>query len=109
MFIYFEKESKQVKGREREGDTESKAVSMLELQHRAQHGAETHELRDHDLRRSQTLNGLSRPSAPFKLSLLKTSCTRVSSQRSFQNPSPIQGEPRGVSRQVKEQRCNKSI
>ena len=40
--------------RGREGDTEeSKASSRLSCQHRAQRGARTHKLRDHDLSQSQ--------------------------------------------------------
>ena len=50
-----------------EGDTESEAGSRLQAlscQHRARHGARTHEPRHHDLSGSRTLNRLSRPGAP---------------------------------------------
>ena len=46
-------------GGEREGDTESEAVSRLCA--RAQCRARTHGLRDHDLNQSRMLNRLSHP------------------------------------------------
>ena len=51
---------------QREGDTESEAG----CQHRARHGTWTHELWDHDLSWSQTLNRLSHTGAPVWLFLL---------------------------------------
>ena len=39
-------------------------LQALSCQHRARHGARTHELWDHDLSRSWTLNRLSHPGAP---------------------------------------------
>ena len=66
MLIYFwERDNVSRGGAEREGDTESEAGSRpaLSCQHRAQCGAWTHELRDHDLSWSQTLNQLSHPGA----------------------------------------------
>ena len=45
---------------ERERETQIRSrLQALSFQHRAQHGAQTHELRDHDLSRSQMLNWLS--------------------------------------------------
>ena len=52
-------------GAEREGDTESKdRLQTLSWQHQAQCGAQTHELRDHDLSQSRMCNRLSHPGAP---------------------------------------------
>ena len=65
MFIYFwERERTHARtsggGAERERETESKALSY---QHRARHGAQTHEQWDHDLSRSGTLNHPGTPKA----------------------------------------------
>ena len=69
LIFIFERQRQNVSGlgaereAEREGDTESEAGSRLwaSSQHRAWCGARTHELWDHDLSRSQTLNWLSYP------------------------------------------------
>ena len=63
LFILRERVSMRVgKGqRERERQNPKQALSC---QHRARHGAQTHEPRDRDLSRSQTLNRLSHPGAP---------------------------------------------
>ena len=58
------------RGREREGTEDLKKA--LRRQHRARRGARTHELRDHDLSRSQTLNRLSLAGAPVSDFLLKS-------------------------------------
>ena len=71
MFI-FETESKRVReGRERGRHRIQSRLQALNRQHRARRGARTHELRDHDLSRSWTLNQLSHPGAPFFLLFLK--------------------------------------
>ena len=57
MFIYFrdrERQSTSWGGAERERETEDLKRS-LSCQHRAQCGAQTHELEDHDLSQSQML------------------------------------------------------
>ena len=66
MFILFlrEKERAGEGHRERETDDPKRAPPC---QHRARCGAYTHELRDHDLSRRQTLNRLSHPGAPLFL------------------------------------------
>ena len=53
-------------GAEREGDRIWSRLQALSCQHRARCGAQTHELWDHDLGQSQTLNQLSHPGAPSK-------------------------------------------
>ena len=50
-------------GAEREGNTESEASSRL-ASTEPNAGFQTHELQDHDLSRSWTLNRLSHPGAP---------------------------------------------
>ena len=50
------------RGAERERETQN-PKDAPDCQHRAGHGARTHELRDRDLSRSQTLNPLSPPGA----------------------------------------------
>ena len=92
MFIYFwERPSMSGGGAEREGDTDSKAGSGLSCQHTAQRGARTHELWDHDLSRSQTLNWLSHPGAPeWSLSKNKQTTTTLQNEIIYlDNPIPI--------------------
>ena len=65
-FIYFwlkETEHKR-KCRERGRHRVQSRLQALSCQHRAQCGARTHRLQDHDLSRSRTLNRLSHPGAP---------------------------------------------
>ena len=64
MFI-FETECEWVRGREGGRHRIQSGLQALSCQRRAQHGARTHELRDHDLSRSRTLNRLSHPGAPI--------------------------------------------
>ena len=67
MFIYFwdrERKSMRGGGAEREGDRIPSRFQALSCQHTAQRGARTHELWDHDLSQSRTLNRLSHPGAP---------------------------------------------
>ena len=52
-------------GRERGRHRIWSRLEALSCQHRAWHGARTHELWDHDLSRSQTPNLLSHPGAPL--------------------------------------------
>ena len=60
MFIYF-----WVGEGQRERETQNpKQLQALSCQHRARHGAWTHDLQNHDLSRSRTLNPLSHPGAP---------------------------------------------
>ena len=52
-------------GAERDRDTESEGGSRLQaVSTKPDGGAQTHELQDHDLSRSWTLNQLSHPGAP---------------------------------------------
>ena len=52
--------------REREGETQNlKTGSRLSCQHRARHGARTHEPWDHDPSQSQMLHRLSHPGTPL--------------------------------------------
>ena len=60
----FLRQCKQGRGRERGRHRIQSKLQALNCQHRAWHGAWTHELWDHDLSRSQTLNRLSHPGAP---------------------------------------------
>ena len=64
MFIYFwERQRQNVSGLgQRQREAQLQAPSC---QHRARRGARTHELVDHDLSGSQTLNRLSHPGAPL--------------------------------------------
>ena len=50
--------------RERERPRIQSRLPALSCQHRARRGAQTHELRDHNLGQSQSLNQLSHPGAP---------------------------------------------
>ena len=65
MFILRERENKWGRSREREKE---------HCQHRVQCGARTHELWDHDLNRSQTLDWVSHPGAPRKRILSRFHC-----------------------------------
>ena len=58
-----ETEREQGRNRERRRHRIRSRLQVLSCQHRARHGARTHELRDHDLSRSRTLNRLSHPGA----------------------------------------------
>ena len=62
LFILRETEHKQGRGRDKREKENPKQAPCC--QHRAQHGAWTHKLRDHDLSRNQELNGLSHPGDP---------------------------------------------
>ena len=57
-------EHEQVKGRERHRHRFRSRLQALSCQHRARRGAQTHQLRDHDLSRSWLPNRLSHPGAP---------------------------------------------
>ena len=66
-FIYFwdrERQSMNGGGSERGKHRIWNRLQALSCQHRARRRAQTHELRDHDLSRSQPLNRLSHPGAP---------------------------------------------
>ena len=84
MFIYFwerdrETEHEWGRGRERGRHRIRSRLEALSCQHRAWHGARTHELWDHDLSRSQTLKQLSHPGAPvfnyFRFHIQVRSCS----------------------------------
>ena len=67
IFIYFwEKDIQREWGRDRERGRHGirSRLQALSCQHRAWHGARTHELWDHDLSRSWTLNQLTNLGAP---------------------------------------------
>ena len=73
FFIYFctliyfwetETECEWGRGRERGRHRTQSRLQALSCQHRAWHGARTHEPWDHDLSRSWTLNRLSHPGTP---------------------------------------------
>ena len=66
-----ETKCKHGRGRERGRHRIRSRLQALSCQHRARHGARTHEPWDHDLSRSQTLNRLSHPGAPPTESFLK--------------------------------------
>ena len=78
MFIYLserERESpskgcRQGRGRERGRHRIQSRLQALSCQHRAPHGARTHEPRDHDLSWSRALNWLSHPGTPTLCSLI---------------------------------------
>ena len=73
MFIYFwERETEHEWGRRRERRKHRiwSRLQALSCQYRAQYGAQTYELGNHDLRWSQTLNQLSHRGAPI-FTLLK--------------------------------------
>ena len=53
------------RGRDRRRHRIASRLQALRCQHRGQHGARTHEQRDHGLSRSQPLNRLSHPGAPL--------------------------------------------
>ena len=55
------------RGRERGTQNPKRAPSPELSAHRARHGAQTHEPRDHDPSRSRTLNLLSHPGAPHTI------------------------------------------
>ena len=82
MFIYFLWRERYIvragKG-ERETHTLNRSrLQALSCQHRARHGAQTHEPQDHDLSQSQTLNRQSHPSAAtIILSLMDTCLSMV--------------------------------
>ena len=59
-----ETEREQGRGRERRRHRVRSRLQAPSCQHRARRGARTHELRDHDLSGSRTLNRLSHPGAP---------------------------------------------
>ena len=66
--VYFwerERQSASRGGAEREGETVWSKLQALSCQHRAQHGAWTHKLWDHELSGSQEPNRLSHPGAPL--------------------------------------------
>ena len=52
-------------GAERGSHRIQSTQQAVSCQHRALHGAQTHKLRDHGLKRSQMLNQLSHPGAPL--------------------------------------------
>ena len=68
MFYLFlgqrETEHERGRGRERGRHRIGNRLQVPSCQHRARHGAQTHELWDHDLSWSQPLNWLSHPGAP---------------------------------------------
>ena len=65
MFIFWERGRLQAgKGRERGRDRIGSRLQALSCQHRASHGAWTHEPWDQDLSRSWRLNWLSHPGTP---------------------------------------------
>ena len=68
-FIHFwrDRQSMSGKGAERGRHRIQSRLQALSCQHRARRGARTHELWDHDLSRSWTLNRLSYPDTPLYL------------------------------------------
>ena len=72
MFLFnFERERERERESERMGEGQRERetriwsrLQALSCQHRAQHGAQTHEPRDYDLSRSRMLNWLSHPGTP---------------------------------------------
>ena len=70
IYLFWERERKTEsewgRGRERGRHRIRSRLQALSCQHRAWCGAWTHELRDHDLSWSQTLNQLSHPGVPYK-------------------------------------------
>ena len=66
------------RGRERRRPRIWSRFQGLSCQHRTRHGAQTHEPRDHDLSRSQTLNWLSHSGAPPNKKSLKASGASIS-------------------------------
>ena len=70
MFLFIfetEREHEQGRGRERGRHRIRSRLRALSRQHRTRRGARIHELRDHDLSQSWTLNQLSHPGAPHAL------------------------------------------
>ena len=73
MFFILERERERERastsgeGAERERHRIRSRFQALSCQHRAPCGARTHQLQDHDLSQSQTLNLLSHPGAPGNL------------------------------------------
>ena len=82
MFIIFEREREteceQGRGRERGRHRIRDGFQALSCQHRAQHGAWTHEPPNHDLSRSRTLHRLSHPGAPHIILISTKLCVIIS-------------------------------
>ena len=77
LFIFETKtEHEQGRGRERGRHRIWSRLQALSFQHRAQHGARTHGLWDHDLGWSWMLNRLNHPGAPI-MTLLKQSIGHI--------------------------------
>ena len=57
------------KGKERGRHRIRSRLQVLSCQHRAQHGAQTHEPQDHDLSQSWTFNQQNHPDALYPVSL----------------------------------------
>ena len=80
-----ETEYEWVRGRERGTHRLRSRLQALSCQHRVPRRARTHELWDHDLSRSRTLNRLSHPGAPVDLSLKKKSIHFILTRKSHRN------------------------
>ena len=93
MFIYFW---------ERGGYRIQSRLQALSCQHRAQRGARSHELWDHDLSRSQTLNRLSPPGTAMW-------CFLINNRNNLCGTSTVHAEQKACEHEIPERDLNEAF